>query len=399
MYTGYLTGDNVTDFEKQFLFLMRVHVNNEKLPDGYRFDVGRVFSLAALHNVTPMVYDSAKDSAEDVFRFKSAVVRSVGHQMMKNAAFRELYKKLSAHDINVIVLKGPICARCYNKPDYRLSSDFDIIVSECDRERLSEFLLKNGFTRKNESYTNNDMGLYLEVSTQLGEGADAIKIPADEAFDGYEDRLMTTEGFTTLGVTDSFVYLIYHAFKHFVGSGFGIRQLVDIMLFTRCHADDIDFDLSCSMLSHIGALTFASNVFFAAEKLFGFSTECFDYKYDEKILCFDDFVNDLLSAGVFGKSSEDRLHSASLVTSAVADKGNQSFIKTVFPPYNVMKSKFPCLRYVPFLLPLFWFFRLVGYVIKVINKKNNVSPAKSIEIAQSRIGLMKKMGIIKQQTD
>lgn len=389
----------MTDFEKQFLFLIRSEINNEKLPDGYRFDVSRVFSLAALHNLTPIVYNSSKDSSEDISRFKNIVVKTVAHQMMKNTAFRDLYNDLMGQGIRVVVLKGPVCASFYNNPDCRLSSDFDIVVSEYDRDKLRHFLLEQGFCEKNDSYINKDTGLYLEVATQLGEGTENIKNSADEAFCNYEDRLVTMAGYQTLGYTDNFVYLLYHAFKHFIGSGFGIRQLVDIVLFTRCYEEMIDFESAKKMLSHIGVLSFACNIFYAAEKLFDFSLKPLNYKAYEEILCYDDFVADLLSAGVFGKSSEDRLHSASLVTSAVSEKGHQSFIKTVFPPYCIMKRKFPILSYLPFFLPFFWILRLFTYCVNVVDKNKKVSPSKSIQIAKSRIELMKKMGIIKQQTD
>ena len=42
---------------------------------------------------------------------------------------------------------------------------------------------------------------------------------------------------------------------------------------------------------------------------------------------------------------------------------------------------------------------LIQYIFKVISKNNNVSPLKTVEIANSRIDLMRKMGIINKQSD
>ncbi len=395
MYFHSLTGDIVTDYENSFLFLLKTHINNEKLPDGYRFDVGRVFSLAEIHNVLPMIFVVTEEASEDVLMYKTKAKNSVFYQMMKNTHFSNLYNKFIEKSIEVIVLKGIICSSAYPTPDYRLSSDFDIVVKEKDRSLLHDFLLSEGFSCKGDNYLDESTGLYIEVSASLGEGEGWIKETAERTFASFFDRAVSVDGFRTLSHTDHFVYLIYHAFKHFVGSGFGIRQVVDILLYVKKYGSDIDYDRSKIMLSEMNAFSFACNVFLLIEKYFDYAFDGFDYKSNQSVLCPDDFLADLLSAGVFGKSSEDRLHSASLVLSAVNDNGNKSVLKTVFPSYKIMKSKFAFLKYLPFLLPVMWIYRLVVYLFKLIGKKKNVSPVRTIEIAESRIELLKTMEIIK----
>lgn len=390
-----LTGDIVNDYENSFLFLLKTHINNEKLPDGYHFDIGRVFSLAGIHNVLPMIYSAAEGSSEDIILYRQKVKNSVAFQMMKNANFSHLYNNIIDNSIEATVLKGVICSSAYPNPDYRLSSDFDIVVKEEDRSSLHDFLLSEGFFCKGDNYLDESTGLYIEVSTSLGEGDGWIKDTAERVFDGFFDRCISVDGFRTLSHTDHFVYLIYHAFKHFIGSGFGVRQIIDIFLFVKKYNAYIDYERSKEMLSEMNAFSFACNIFLLIEKYFDYIFDGFDYKNDQSALCPDDFLADLLSAGVFGKSSEDRLHSASLVLSAVNDNGNKSVLKTVFPSYKIMKSKFAFLKYLPFLLPVMWIYRLVVYLFKLIGKKKNVSPVRTIEIAESRIELLKTMGIIK----
>ena len=385
----------MTEQEKQFLFLLKIHVNNEKLPDGYHFDVGRVFALAMIHNVLPIIYDVSVCSAEDVSMYKTKAKKSVAFQILKNVRFSELYNKLIEKNIDAVVVKGPVCSALYPVPDYRLCSDFDLIVSENDRKYLHEFLLSEGFVCEGDNYSEKSGGLYIEVSTNLGEGDGRIRESADLIFSGFRDRLICNDGFRTLSCTDHFVYLIYHAFKHFLGSGFGFRQIIDILLYIKNYREDIDYQHCVQMLEQINAYSFACNVFLLIENVFGYTFEGFDFKSDNTFLCPDAFARDLLSAGVFGKSSEDRLHSASLVTSAVNDNGRKSVINTVFPSYKIMKQKFPFLKYLPFLLPLMWIFRLISYSFKVISRKTRVSPGRSIKIAETRIELLKNMGIIK----
>lgn len=384
----------VTEAEKQFLYLFRCHINNEKLPDGYQFDIGRVFSLAQIHNVLPAVYETACQSSENVSCYKMTVVKLFGNQVIKNTAFRELYNEMQADGIDVIVLKGPVCSFCYDKPDYRLSSDFDIIVDDSQRETIHEFLINRGFKQNKGAYFNCESGLYIEVDTQLSEGNGIIKEMADSVFDGFRERCVFVDSYKTLGYTDCLVYLVYHAFKHFVGSGFGIRQLADIGLFIRKFKAQIDFDYVDKMISSMGIKTFYENVIVCFNKYFS-DKPVLNVDADVGYICSEEFICDLLSAGVFGKSSEDRLHSANLVLNAVNNK-KSGILHSLFPSYKIMKSKFSILSYVPILLPVFWLIRLLGYIFKSVGKNKKVSPSKTVEIANSRIELMKKMNIIEQ---
>jgi len=384
----------MTEAEKQFLYLFRCHINNEKLPDGYYFDIGRVFSLAQIHNVLPAIYDVASQSGKDLSLYKMSAIKLFGNQVVKNTAFRELYNEAQAEGLDLIVLKGPVCSVCYNNPDYRLSSDFDIVVEVSQRKKLDDFLSGRGFQQNKNAYFNHQSGLYIEVDTRLAEGEGIIREMAESAFDGFRERCVLIDSYKTLGYTDCFVYLVYHAFKHFVGSGFGIRQLADIGLFIRKFGQKIDYDNAEEMIVAMGIKTFYDNVIVCFNKYLS-DNPILNVDENAEYICSEEFVCDLLSAGVFGKSSEDRLHSANLVLNAV-NKKQAGLLRTLFPSYNTMKNKFGILVRFSLLLPFFWIIRLFEYIINSIGKNKKVSPAKSIEIANSRIELMKKMNIIEQ---
>src|SRR5699024_8177716 len=46
----------------------------------------------------------------------------------------------------------------------------------------------------------------------------------------------------TMGHTDHLLYLILHAFKHFLHSGFGIRQVCDIVIYANTYGSEIDWE-------------------------------------------------------------------------------------------------------------------------------------------------------------
>lgn len=382
----------MTDREQQFLFLLQCGINGKTPPDGYRYDVGSVFLLSQMHNVLPLIYGPATAVSEEALVYKRQMVRSAGAQIAKNIAFASLYQQLEEQQFGVIVVKGPVCAATYPDPDLRLCSDYDLVVPEEKMSMLHEFLTGNGFTEHNGSYTSQE--LHLEVSHSLGEGSERIQKTADALFDGFRERAVVSDGFRTLSYTDHMLYLIFHAFKHFIGSGFGVRQLIDVMLFAERYRAEIDFDEVFRKLKLLHADVFAYHCFYAAQRIFerDFS-DILKYAGDMDF-CYDAFIEDLLSAGVFGKSTEDRLHSASVVSAAVENQGKRNMRATLFPSYVVMKSRYRILRFLPFLLPFFWLWRLIIYAVRSIGGKNKVSPSESLRIADSRIDLMKQLHII-----
>lgn len=389
LYDGGLT---LTDHEQQFLFLLKCGINGETPPDGYQYDVGAVFMLSQMHNVLPLIYAPATAVTEDALVYKRQMLRSTGAQIAKNIAFSSFYQKLEEQQFGVIVVKGPVCAATYPNPDLRLCSDFDLIVPHEKKQILHEFLIGNGFTEHNGSYTSQE--LHLEVSDSLGEGSERIQKIADQVFDGFRDRSLVSEGFRTLSYTDHMLYLIFHAFKHFIGSGFGVRQLVDIMLFAERYRAEIDFDAVFEKLKQLRADGFSYHCFYAAQRIFGRDFSYIMKNADGITICYDAFIDDLLSAGVFGKSTEDRLHSASVVSAAVENEGKKNMRATLFPSFAVMKSRYRILRVLPVLLPFFWLWRLILYAARSVFGKKKVSPTESLRIADSRIDLMKQLHII-----
>ncbi len=383
-------------FEDQFLFLLKTALNDEKLPDGYSFDVDRVFLIASKHNLLPVIYSKAVECESiNLSMWKNTVLKLCGNQISKEIQFELLCDELSAIGLRPIVVKGPVCAKTYPVSYYRLSSDFDIIVKPENRHLFNNFFAEKGFVCSSNSYKSQDLGLYVEVSSRLGEGDDKWAENADIAFNGFFERIISFGSFDTLSHEEHFVYLIYHAFKHFVGSGFGLKQLSDIYMYIKMYHSEMNFTVVKELIKKIGIKSFADNIFVAIEKIFGFTVENDFYTIDKSFICYDGFVSDLLDAGVFGKSTEDRLHSASIVHNAVANDGKKNYLKTIFPPVSYMKEKYSVLKRFIILLPVFWLLRIFNYISdSLCRKKFSVSPSESVKIANQRLELMKQMGIL-----
>jgi hypothetical protein len=152
----------------------------------------------------------------------------------------------------------------------------------------------------------------------------------------------------------------------------------------------VDWDRVESILTGFGGLTFAQAVLDAGNRYFDMPIPDGWKRTDSS-----DLVLDSLSGGVFGHSSPDRLHSAS-ITSADSVTGHRmalNILKSVFPSRTVMEINYPWVRKSSLLLPVGWGVRLFRYAGNM-GKKG--FPISSIRIGSRRAELMRKYGIFEK---
>ena len=199
------------------------------------------------------------------------------------------------------------------------------------------------------------------------------------------------------------LYLIFHSFKHFLHSGFGIRQVCDIGRFAEAYGQKIDWAFIKEQTKSFRADIFAVNLFEIGRNYLKFSYEAggelyqFMNEYKEVIDC-DELLNDIFSAGIYGKSSESRVHSSLITLSAVSDEGGSksgNVLRAIFPSASELKGRYAFLEKAPILLPAAWVQRLVVYLTRQRGQKDN-SMMESIEIGNHRVEIMKKYKIIKE---
>lgn len=105
-------------------------------------------------------------------------------------------------------------------------------------------------------------------------------------------------------------------------------------------------------------------------------------------------LEDLMAAGIYGSSSEERLHSSLITLGAAADGSDchriRRVVRTIFPSRRALEGKYPYLREKPFLLPAAWTQRLVSYRARA----DGAAARESLDIGARRVQLLKKYGII-----
>ena len=386
-------------------------------------DWAALFQLAQAHHVLPMIFEAvyacpAASSADAQLMqlAKRQTMQSVMMQAMKTGEFLALMKHLQAAGVTPCVVKGAVCRSLYPSPDHRISGDEDVLIPPEQFEHCHEAMLAFGMRPADPEqdiqsahevpYGKPGSPLYIELHKHLFP-------PESDAYGDFnrffaDAHAHTTEivvdgtPLTTLGPTDHFFYLICHAFKHFLHSGFGIRQVCDIVLFAGRYGREIDWTAVLENCRDIRAEQFAAALMKIGQKHFGFDPDAagVPQAWQEIVVDEDPMLSDLLDGGVYGSASMSRLHSSTLTLSAVAadkqgKKAGGNVLRTIFPSRKALEGRYPFLRTKPWLLPVAWARRIAHYAWERRGAGADNRAAESLRIGSERVELLRRYGIIK----
>ncbi len=351
---------------------------------------------------------SFKELDKTVFEdYQSRSLRAATRQIVQANEFLTLLLHAQATGLDPVVMKGIIVRNLYPLPMLRSSVDEDLLILPNQVEAYHQFLLSEGLscdvpdvsTEQEPSYHKASSPTYIELHTSpLPADSDAYG-DCNALFDGVLNRTVTVQiedvTVRTLEPTDHLLFLICHAYKHFLHSGVGIRPVCDIGMFSQAYGTEIDWNTVLSACYSISIDRFAAALFRISEKHLGFDMpDAFaGIDVDET-----DLLDDMLSGGLYGTADIDRLHSSNMTLEAVSanksGKHRGGLLHSVFLPAKSLSSRYPYLRRFPVLLPVAWSQRIFGYLNRK-DGRSKVSPVKSVHIGNERISLLKEYGIIK----
>ena len=400
----------LTATETQFLHIAKTAVSGGELPTE-AVDWPAIFTLANQQKLLPILFEAVRktpaagENASLFAAIKQQVIGQVLNQTVRSAEFTDLYRRLRAAGLHPVVVKGQLCSRLYPLRDHRISADDDLFIPEGEFFACHEALLANGLTTDTPadelptadevSYTKKDSPLYIELHRHLFDSAEDAHDELNHFF--VDIAPVEVDGFLTMPPHEHLLYLILHAYKHFVYSGIGLRQFCDIGLWARAYHDQIDWQRLHDQCASVHAATFAAAAFRIARTYL-------DIDFDLPGLWVGDvdvepLLHDTLCGGVYGSNSYTRLHSSTVTLNAVkASRTGEksSVLRTVFPKRAYLERRYPYLKKRPYLLPVAWVQRIAHYAGEKQSGADN-SASGSIKLAKGRIELMKRYGIIDEK--
>ena len=211
---------------------------------------------------------------------KRAIIKSIGQLVqseqqyaVQEHAATEMALLLHQHGIRTYVLKGAVVAECYPRPEHRRSVDMDCFLLpeeglEDVWERGNQVLEEHGFEVRRDFYKNSTVmlpGLTVENHRYLtpfrgnsrlkllerwlqsmiagrsstastGSATGSLSAPKGDESSRFEGTWLYRPP-----VMVSALFLIEHAYSHFLHEGLTWRLVLDWQMFCRRHRDEIDW--------------------------------------------------------------------------------------------------------------------------------------------------------------
>ena len=367
-----------------------------------------ILHLAQAHHVLPIIAEALwnTDMLPNIYsieRLKKLAINRTAAQARRTAEFLSVYEALSGIGLKPAVMKGLIVRSLYPFPEQRESVDEDLLISPAEWKSYHQALLDLGFTVNDSenfekaaeiTYFSKERSLCIELhkypfppeSPAYGECNRCFKTALQRSVEVNCNNL----SIRTLHPTDHILYMICHAYKHFLHGGVGIRQVCDIGMFGRKYNDEIDWNYVFASCRGLRIELFAAAMFKIGTHL-GFPIPVV---FREMDVDESDLLIDILSGGLYGTEDVDRLHSSmiTLNTAAAYKNGKKKgrLIRTIFPAVESLTTRYTYLRDHPWLLPAAWMQRVVGY----IKNRKRVDPKRSLQIGKERVQLLREYGVI-----
>lgn len=381
-----------------------------------------LFHLAFEQEILSLMYD--KCFSYDSFKrvptesrrlWKDFALSSAIRQITQTNEFLTLILHAQVQGIDPVVIKGVVCRSLYPQPCLRHSVDEDILIPAGETDKYNRFLLSEGLKADDPevdidaaaelSYHKANSPSYIELHKTLFDPESDVFGDLNSLFEGVFERTIHMQiedvNVRTLAPTDHLLYLILHAFKHFVHSGIGIRAVSDIGMFAEHYADEIDWNHIRRSLEQVHAFDFARALLHIVKQYLLPEARFYryiDWSNDQPDISSDasksttnhtdstsnwhitsidtaPLLDDILASGVHGNSSLERLHSSNITLNAVSQsrqanpsrKSERSgsltaIFHSVFLPLDKMSGRFSYLKKAPVLLPVAWLQRIFGYL-------------------------------------
>lgn len=356
--------------------------------------------LAVQHKLLPMILTALPlADIPEMQALKGAVLRQVVSQTQRTDAFLTLYGTMEAAGLRPLVVKGILCRELYPQGDLRPSNDEDLYVTGEDFPGCCRFLEEQGFLPTDTDTAHAfEIGwrkdnLYIELHRSLFSPESGAYGDLNRFFDPQGMPYPTEYGREVFSLSphDHMLYLLLHAFKHFLHSGFGIRQVCDICLWGQRYCSRIDWALLEQQCLDSHARGFAAAVLGIGSHYLNISLPLPPGWTVEPGYCLP-LLEDILAGGIYGSADSSRQHTATVTLNAVeaSRTGRRAnVLASLFPGRKRMEGRYPYLKKHPVLLPLAWGQRIFRY----LGQKSN--PAESLTLGKERVSLLKHYDIIR----
>ena len=360
---------------KLLLQLLSYALNdNAKIDDVRNVDWEQLYIISKKNSVSNLIcYAIDKlgvDVPKEIYKkFKEDQLIAIRRDAIQEHEIKNLLEEYEKNGIECIVLKGLILKKLFASSDMRIMGDLDLLLKKEFIPAADSILIRNGYTEiveENQDKETNPHEEYKKPPIMLVE-LHKFLFPQkgfETIFEYYEsiwDRTVAYENYKNIHqINDEefYIYMILHIMKHYKRGGTGVRSLIDVWVFIS--KKQLDWEYINKTFAELNMSDFEKHIRELVRIWFG-GKENSDTVYDE----MTEFI---LDSGTYGNEKNFKTISISK-----ENNGKSTYIKhmmkIVFIPYKGMRTIYPILNKLPFLLPVFWVVRIFD---RLLNKRDKL---------------------------
>ena len=341
-----------------------------------KLELESMLDEAVKHGVAGSFIQALPKQDSSCVKLLEAKLHSV--DMLQEYEGNLILREMTNQGVPCIPLKGWILRNIYPHPHMRTMGDLDLLISPKYLTEAQNIMTRLGYTIEKEQFTDYHVCYYkapcliVEIHIRLAEETNC------PVLDSVWERAVTqANDYPKLCNEDSYIFLIYHAAKHVILGGIGLRYIMDLWIMLKHFSQrsnsvtPIQSEKILEGLERLGLTSFAAYSEQLVNEWFGSpGTYITRMTWDaEAMNLWHEYV---LSSGAFGgviSSYENQLTKDSRFTIV---------FRKVFPSRKQLRIYYPELIEKPWLMPKVWTVRLWrklkgGDALTGINSLNHVS--------------------------
>lgn len=364
-----------TKTNEQMLYLMACALQDVSAQEEFLADVDlqQLYITARNHSVAAMVCMALEKTAifagadEAVKKhWREAKNKAIRKNMLLDAERAAIVKQLESAGIWYMPLKGSILKDWYPKPGMREMADNDILFDPSERKRVREIFRSRGYKIVSFGKGNHDeyekppiynfemhVSLFHEMYQELAGQYGNVK-----------EKLLPVDGTVcqfAFTPEDFYVFVLAHAYKHYSGSGTGVRTLADFYVMNRHLGGIMNWDEVEQKLTRLGIAEYEQHSRVLAEKLFSGARPLpeLELNTDEKEMLR--FYCDATAYGTIDNQIQNRLQELQGNAEGITLRTKLKYCcARLFPGREFCKYYYPVVYHHLWMLPFFWVWRIVG---------------------------------------
>ncbi len=300
------------------------------------------------------------DSQSEYFeKFKKMQLMAFVRNSRLQKELEDICRVLNEAKIFHIPLKGSVLCNYYPESWMRTTADLDVLVKREDLERAIYSLEKNlQYSQKggylHDVFLNTPTGLHFELHFELDDiNKNDFSAKLRKRVWEYVEPISKGEYTCRMSEEYFYFYQIYHAAKHLLNGGCGMRSVLDVWVLQNLVPHDKE--KRRELIDMSGLTLFEKHIIELSKGWF--DGVCIQ---DETVGWLENFI---FTGGVFGNQTNH------MIMHQRRKGGRFKYILTrIFLPYDQIKFYYPILKkhkwLTPFLQPVRWFNIIFGGRVK-----------------------------------